>query len=101
MAEGYFDPLDHSYIPGELSIEYVRDREKISFDQQIDFSSQEAIDALPQVWKDADIKVLKNTEDELTLDITVGYDKEKAPCEPSIIPQNIPSNVTESSITKC
>ena len=98
VAEGYFDPKDPNYVPGVISLEYVTPREKISFDQGIDFGSQEAIDALPQIWKDAEIDVLENTDTELSLDMKVGYDEEQISFQLSMITENIPSYINENNV---
>ena len=94
VAEGFFDPLDKSYVPGVLSLEYVSGREKISFDREVDFSSQEAQDALPQVWKDADIQVKNDTEGDLKLGVSIGEEEENVSFDLSINTQNIPEYLT-------
>ncbi len=97
VAEGYFDPLDHSYIPGELEIEYVLYGEKVSFDQPIDFSSQEAIDALPQVWKDAQVDILENSQERIALDMTVGEGEQQISFVMDVSARDIPSYLNESN----
>jgi AraC-like DNA-binding protein len=97
VAEGYFDPLDHSYVPGTITLEYVRGGEKVSFDREIDYDSPEAIDALPQLWKDADIDIITNTETEVALDITAGYGDDQVSFELSITRSEIPSYLTPAT----
>ena len=98
VAEGYFDPNDHSYVPGALSVEYVYKGKKISFDEAYDFTSQEAYDALPQVWKDAEVNVQENTEEKLVLDVTTGYDEDRISYQMSVNTQRIPNNIREQDL---
>lgn len=98
VAEGFFDPNNRNYIPGEITLEYVTEREKVCFDQTVDISSQEAYDALPDIWKDAQVAVLENTDTRTVLDVTVGTEEEQLSFELSISSYAIPAHITEQNI---
>ena len=74
VAEGYFDPNDHNYVPGVLTLEYIIKGQKQSFYELMDFSSQENYQQLTDYWKNAEITVLENTDDCLTMEMEVVHD---------------------------
>ncbi|MBR6096952.1 MAG: leucine-rich repeat domain-containing protein, partial [Oscillospiraceae bacterium] len=61
-AEGLFDPYNSSYVPGMISVEYMRKSGALSFAQGYDFTTDECINALPEAWKSAEIEVHDNSE---------------------------------------
>ena len=97
VAEGYFDPNDHGYVPGVLEIEYAAEGETVSFTQSVDFTSEEAYSALPDAWKNAQVDVKKQTENELSADITFDYNDEDVTLQFSAVSGSIPSYLTEEN----
>lgn len=94
VAEGFFDPNDHSYVPGALSVEYVVKGELRSFEQFVDFTSQEAYDALPDAWKNAETNVLESTDDNLKVEMTAGEGDEQISFQLSVTSSAIPFYIT-------
>ncbi|MBR2047484.1 MAG: leucine-rich repeat protein [Oscillospiraceae bacterium] len=94
VAEGFFDPQDESYVPGTITIEYVRKGEKVSFLTGYDFTSDESVNAVPDDWKDAEVTVNENTEDRTDVTITKpdGSVSVQVITDTVVIPQYITQN---------
>ena len=75
VAEGYFDSNSH-YIPGEISVQYVRNSGKVSFEEGFDFASDEVYNNLPQSWKDATITINENTDTKTDIIVDCPEDSE-------------------------
>ena len=43
IAEGYFDPSNKSYVPGTISAQYSKVRDKLSFETGVDYSSEKYV----------------------------------------------------------
>ena len=63
VAEGMFDPSNKSYVPGMISVEYMRNSGTVSFAEGFDFTIDECVNSLPDSWGTAQVEVVDNTED--------------------------------------
>ncbi|MBR3996987.1 MAG: leucine-rich repeat domain-containing protein, partial [Clostridia bacterium] len=67
IASGFFDPGNTSYVPGVITVEYINTGDKISFDTEYDFTSEEMINSVPKQWADAEVEIKENTETKVSI----------------------------------
>ena len=71
VAEGFFDPANHSYVPGELSVEYIPKPDDRGPDDPVDFASDEYANAVPEQWKNAEVEIVTNTATTYAANVTL------------------------------
>lgn len=71
VVGGRFDTNNTSYVPGDLSVEYVPKMEPVDFASSFDYTSKEKYDNLPESWKNADVLVNENTANKADLSISI------------------------------
>ena len=96
VAQGYFDN-NSSYVPGIISIEYARGNEEILFKEEYDFSSDESINSIPEVWKDAEVIIHEETEDlaDITIQSPDGDTSVRIITEREYAPENLTPETAE------
>jgi len=62
IANGYFDPSNPAYVPGVISVEYVRRMTQISFTADFDSVSDEVKSQIPNTWQNVEHEILEETE---------------------------------------
>ena len=92
IAKGWFDPGNRDYVPGNITVEYVRSTDKICFTSGFDFTSEEIVNQIPEEWKDADVVVNENTDNKT--DVTVEKSDGSASIHIVTEKQNIPYYIT-------
>ena len=68
IADGWFDPDDHDYVPGEMNVYYTTKNMAEDVDPKTGFAKYEN---LPDEWKNAQTDIITNTESEFTADVTI------------------------------
>ena len=69
VAEGWFDPDDHTYVPGKISIRMSRKSDKLNFDSEIDFTADKYVNQLTSDWQGATAELIENSETGSTVHI--------------------------------
>lgn len=70
VAEGVFDGTNRNYVPGEISVEYLPKSEPFLFSKEIDFTSAQYTNTLPEEWDGCEI-TLTNDEGEPEAQIAI------------------------------
>ena len=96
VAEGWFDPEDHTYVPGKIGVRISRKSDKLTFDSQIDFTEDKYVNQLTSNWKDATAEVIEDSENGSTVHIQV--DGLELDLSTNIRP--IPEGMTEASLER-
>ena len=94
IAEGYFDEDNHGYVPGAISIQYILTNGEMSIEKGYDFTSEEAINALPDSWQDATVEVLEDTADTASIVVKA---EDGSSIRMTTIQQSIPEGVTREN----
>ena len=98
-ASGYFDPENTGYVPGTITIEYVKDGYVNYLDEDIDFSSDEYANSLPEEMDGATIKVITDTEDVFKAKLSFpGMGNESV--DLVVTTEDIPDDLTEEKALK-
>ena len=66
IASGWFDSENHSYVPGALSLTYTVDEVQYDYSPDTFFEDKENIESLPEEYKNADVEIIKNTDNEVS-----------------------------------
>ena len=95
VAEGLFDPENESYVPGAITVEYIRKNETVSFQTGYDFTSDESINLIPEDWKDANVVINENTENRH--DVTVEKSDGSVSVQVITTTEQIPEGITREN----
>ena len=71
VAKGYFDNNNHSYVPGNIVVEYIAKGETHYINEKIDFTSEQYVNSITTEFSDADITITKDTENEWEADFVL------------------------------
>ena len=92
LAEGLFDPSNSSYVPGMISVEYIRKSGAVSFADGYDFTTAECVNFLPDAWHDAEIEIHDNSES--CSDVTIYVPEQDTSMRVTAQKQSIPAGIT-------
>ena len=92
IAEGLFDPDNASYVPGSISIEYLRKSGTISFTEGYDFTTDECVNSLPASWKDAEVDILENSDN--CSDVTIHIPEQDTSLHITAKKESLPRGLT-------
>lgn len=99
QATGFFDPSNKNYVPGTITVEYLRAEETSYFETEIDFTTDAYVNSLPDEFSDATVEVVSNTESEIKTVITFpGLDDRQV--EFSVTTEDIPEGLTEENASE-
>ena len=88
IASGWFDKSNKSYIPGVISINYIENNVEYDFSPDTYFKDETCISTLPDEYKDADVKLITNTDNEVSYKVTLA-NTEKTEYQQTIKKQTI------------
>ena len=75
IYKGCFDENDHRYVPGRINITYTPQPDESKIQSALEENLNMSYDDLSDEWKNADITVVKDTEDEFEAEIKLSDDK--------------------------
>ncbi len=93
QATGFFDASNKNYVPGTITVEYIRRGEISYFDGNVDFSAEKYVNSLPEEFSGATADVVTNTENELNAVITFP-ELDNSQVEISVTTSDIPAELT-------
>ena len=75
IADGYFDNSDHDYVPGKINITYTPKPDENKIHSALENNLNMSNDDLSDEWKNANITVVKDTDDEFEAEIKLSDNK--------------------------
>lgn len=97
IASGYFDPQNHSYVPGFIGVYYKVKNQTYQFDKDINYL-QSIANSLPDTLRDATVDIIKNTENHSQFEITL-KDENNTKFNITSRTEEIPSHITVDNAT--
>ena len=113
VAQGHFEDTNpSSYVPGEITVEYLQKSEPYLFGDEIDFTSAEYANTLPEAWEGAKVTLTDENGDEMaqiqltevSLDSLSGvidfYNTLKGKLEFNILSEVIPEHINKQNASE-